>query len=200
MNDAERFFCSESDYEIIIKQELTMNKKVLVIVSSPRKGGNSELLCDSFIKGARENGNEVEKLLLREKKIAPCIACEACLRNGGTCVQEDDMAGILDKLVYADVIVLSTPVYYYSVSAQLKVMIDRSLAGGKRLINKEFYLIATAADGKQAMETTMNDMLGYVRCLSGSSVKGRVYGSAFGIGEIKGKDAVEEAYRLGCGC
>ena len=75
-----------------------MNKKVLVIVSSPRKGGNSELLCDSFIKGARENGNEVEKLLLREKKIAPCIACEACLRNGGTCVQEDDMAGILDKL------------------------------------------------------------------------------------------------------
>ena len=50
------------------------------------------------------------------------------------------------------------------------------------------------------METTMNDMLGYVRCLSGSSVKGRVYGSAFGIGEIKGKDAVEEAYRLGCGC
>lgn len=110
------------------------------------------------------------------------------------------MAGILDKLVYADVIVLSTPVYYYSVSAQLKVMIDRSLAGGKRLMNKEFYLIATAADGKQAMETTMNDMLGYVRCLSGSSVKGRVYGSAFGIGEIKGKDAVEEAYRLGCGC
>ena len=177
-----------------------MNKKVLVIVSSPRKGGNSELLCDSFIKGARENGNEVEKLLLREKKIAPCIACEACLRNGGTCVQEDDMAGILDKLVYADVIVLSTPVYYYSVSAQLKVMIDRSLAGGKRLMNKEFYLIATAADGKQAMETTMNDMLGYVRCLSGSSVKGRVYGSAFGIGEIKGKAAVEEAYRLGCGC
>ena len=177
-----------------------MNKKVLVIVSSPRKGGNSELSCDSFIKGARENGNEVEKLLLREKKIAPCIACEACLRNGGTCVQEDDMAGILDKLVYADVIVLSTPVYYYSVSAQLKVMIDRSLAGGKRLMNKEFYLIATAADGKQAMETTMNDMLGYVRCLSGSSVKGRVYGSAFGIGEIKGKDAVEEAYRLGCGC
>lgn len=69
-----------------------MSKKVLAIVSSPRKNGNTELLVDEFVKGAREAGHEAEKLCLREKKIAPCLACEACLRNGGICVQKDDMA------------------------------------------------------------------------------------------------------------
>ena len=92
-------------------------KKVLAIVSSPRKGGNSELLVDEFVKGAKESGHMVEKVCLRGKKIAPCLACEACLKNGGTCVQKDDMTEVLAKLIAAEVIVLSTPVYYYSVCA-----------------------------------------------------------------------------------
>lgn len=118
-----------------------MSKKVLAIVSSPRKNGNTELLVDEFVKGAREAGHETEKICLREKKIAPCLACEACLRNGGTCVQKDDMAEILPKLIDADVIVLSTPVYYYSICAQLKAMIDRTLPIGAddgKMRGKEF--------------------------------------------------------------
>lgn len=177
-----------------------MAKKVLVIVSSPRKGGNSELLCDRFISGAEEAGHHVEKICLRGKKIAPCIACEACLNNGGVCVQKDDMGEILEKLIAADVIVLSTPVYYYSICAQLKIMIDRTLAGGSRLKSKEFYFIATAADGAHAMECTMNDMQGFVNCVPGSVVKGKVYGSAFHVGEIQGRPAMEEAYALGRNC
>lgn len=177
-----------------------MNKKILAIVSSPRKGGNSETLVQQFVKGAEESGNVVDTVILREKKIAPCIACEACLNNGGTCIQKDDMAEILDKIIAADVIVLSTPVYYYSISAQLKVMIDRTLAGGGKMKNKEFYFIATAADGKEAMECTMKDMEGFAACVPGSTVKGRVYGTAFRVGEIKGKAAVEEAYQLGKIC
>ncbi len=177
-----------------------MGKKILAVVSSPRKGGNSEMLVDRFIEGAKESGHTVEKICLREKKIAPCIACEACLRNGGTCVQKDDMADILQKIIDADTIVLSTPVYYYSVSAQLKVMIDRTLAGGGKMKGKEFYFIATAADGKNAMECTMNDMQGFVKCIPGSTVRGKVYGSAFGVGEIKGKPAMDEAYECGKNC
>lgn len=92
-----------------------MGKKILAVVSSPRKGGNSEMLVDRFIEGAKESGHTVKKICLREKKIAPCIACEACLRNGGTCVQKDDMADILQKIIDADTIVLSTPVYYYDI-------------------------------------------------------------------------------------
>ena len=178
-------------------------KKILAIVSSPRKGGNSELLVDEFIKGAREAGHDVEKVCLREKKIAPCLACEACLRNGGTCVQKDDMAEVLPKLIEADVIVLSTPVYYYSVCAQLKAMIDRSLpigADGGKMRDKEFYFITTAADDPAAMERTMNDLQGYVDCIPGSVVKGRVYGQAFAAGEIRGKSAMDEAYELGRRC
>lgn len=178
-------------------------KKVLAIVSSPRKGGNSELLVDEFVKGAREAGQEVEKVCLREKKIAPCIACEACLRNGGTCVQRDDMAEVLQKLMEADVIVLSTPVYYYSICAQLKTMIDRTLpigANGGRMKNKKFYFITTAADGASAMECTMNDLQGFVNCVPGSVVKGRIYGQAFGVGEIKGNSAMKQAYEMGRSC
>ena len=179
-----------------------MSKSILAVVSSPRKGGNSEILVDEFLNGARESGNEIRKLCLREKKISPCIACEVCLRNGGNCVQKDDMAEILEQIDKADVIVLSTPVYYYSISAQLKIMIDRTLAGGGKIKNKEFYFITTAADGAHAMECTMNDMQGYVNCIPGSTVKGKVYGSAFGIGEIKskGQKALKEAFEYGKNC
>lgn len=177
-----------------------MSKKVLAIVSSPRKGGNSETLVERFTTGAKEVGHTVETVFLRDKKIAPCIACEACLRNGGTCVQKDDMAEILAQIITADVIVLSTPVYYYSISAQLKMMIDRTLAGGGKMKNKEFYFIATAADGKHAMERTMNDMQGFVDCVPDSVVKGKVYGSAFHIGDIQGNPALEEAYDYGKNC
>lgn len=177
-----------------------MSKKVLAIVSSPRKNGNTELLVDEFVKGAREAGHEVEKLCLREKKIAPCLACEACLRNGGTCVQKDDMTDVLQKLIDADVIVLSTPVYYYSISAQMKTMIDRCLAGGSQLKNKEFYFITTAADAPHAMERTMADLQGFVDCVPESVVKGKDYGQAFGVGEINGKPAMQEAYTFGKNC
>lgn len=177
-----------------------MGKKVLAIVSSPRRGGNSETLADQFISGAREAGLMAEKVCLRDKKISPCIACEACLKNGGTCVQKDDMAEILQKIIEADVIALSTPVYYYSVSAQLKMMIDRTLAGGGKMKNKEFYFIATAADGEHAMECTMNDMQGFVNCIPDSVVKGKVYGTAFAVGEIKGKPEMEQAYAYGKNC
>ena len=180
-----------------------MSKRVLIVTGSPRAGGNSDQLAKAFAKGAQEAGHKTEKLCLRGKKIAPCLACEACLRNGGTCVQKDDMAEVLQKLIDADVIVLSSPVYYYSVCAQLKAMIDRSLpigADGGKMRDKEFYFITTAADDPAAMERTMNDLQGYVDCIPGSVVKGKIYGQAFGVGEIQGKPAMQEAYNMGLKC
>lgn len=177
-----------------------MRKNVLAIVSSPRKGGNSETIVERFVTGAKEAGHTVETVFLREKKIAPCLACEACLQNGGTCVQKDDMAEILEQIIAADVIVLSTPVYYYSISAQLKMMIDRTLAAGGKMQNKELYFIATAADGKVAMECTMQDMQGFADCIPGSVVKGKLYGSAFHIGDIQGNPVLEQAYQSGKNC
>ena len=92
-----------------------MNKKVLIISGSPRKGGNSDLLCDEFMRGALESGNEVEKIRVAEKKISFCSACYYCRQSGGVCAKKDDMADILQKVIDADVIVLASPVYFYSI-------------------------------------------------------------------------------------
>lgn len=92
-------------------------KKVLILSGSPRKGGNSDTLCDEFMKGAIEAGNEVEKIFVAGKNIGYCKACYAC-KDTGVCVIKDDMAEVLQKMLDADVIVLSSPVYFYSISAQ----------------------------------------------------------------------------------
>ena len=95
-----------------------MNKKVLIISSSPRKGGNSEMLAAAFAKGAREAGNQVETVYLREKQVGFCKGCLVCLKLGH-CVIQDDAVEIAAKMHDADVLVFATPVYYYCVSGQL---------------------------------------------------------------------------------
>ena len=102
-----------------------MGKKILILSGSPRKEGNSDLLCNEFMRGALEVGHEVEKIRVQEKKIACCTACYAC-RDTGNCVIKDDMADIMQKMIECDVMVLASPVYFYSIDAQLKAVIDRS--------------------------------------------------------------------------
>ena len=104
-----------------------MKKKVLIISSTPRKHGNSEALCDSFLKGAQEAGHEVTKIALRDYKINYCIGCEQCSLHHKPCPQKDDAAAIIEQMVNADVIVMATPVYFYAMSAQMKTLIDLSL-------------------------------------------------------------------------
>lgn len=105
--------------------------KVLAISASPRKGGNSDVLCDQFLKGAAEAGNEIKKIALGQVNISPCAACYGCSKSH-RCVKKDDMSQILQELIDADVIVLATPVYFYSMDAQMKIMIDRCLPGIRR--------------------------------------------------------------------
>ena len=100
------------------KECFTMDKKVLIISSSPRKGGNSETLAAAFAKGAREAGNQVETVYLREKQVGFCKGCLACLKLGH-CVIQDDAVEIAAKMHDANVLVFATPVYYYCVSGQL---------------------------------------------------------------------------------
>ncbi|MGN1156486.1 MAG: flavodoxin family protein, partial [Agathobacter sp.] len=82
-----------------------MSKKVLILSGSPRKGGNSDILCDEFMRGALENGNQVEKIRVAEKNIGYCRACYYCRNSGGKCSIKDDMAEVLQKMIDADVIV-----------------------------------------------------------------------------------------------
>lgn len=175
-----------------------MSKKVLVLSASPRKGGNSDLLCDQFILGAQEAGNQTEKIFLRDKKIGCCNGCEACY-DTHKCVQKDDMAEILEKIIAADVIVMATPVYFYTMNAQMKTLIDRTVPRYEEITGKEFYFIISAADSsKQSMERTLDGFRGFTMCLGGAKEKGVVYGvGAWRKGDIIGNPAFKEAYEMG---
>lgn len=174
-----------------------MNKQVVIISGSPRKGGNSDSLCQEFQKGCEEAGNHVAKINLRDKQISFCTACYAC-KKLGHCVQKDDAPAIMQEMAKADVIVLATPVYFYSMAGQVKTLIDRCLSCGAQLAGKKFYFIATAAAGKEAMERTIDGLRGFTDCLPGAQVKGVVYGAgAWQLGDIQNNPAMEEARRMG---
>lgn len=176
-----------------------MAKKILIVSASPRKGGNSDLLCDQFLKGAREAGHQAEKIFLRDKKINYCTGCGACQSNGGKCVLKDDMAEILEKMIAANVIVMATPVYFYTMNAQMKTVIDRTVARYTVLSNKEMYFMMAAATGdKQALERTLEGFRGFTSCLNSPKERGVVYGTgAWKAGDIKGSKAMTEAYEMG---
>ncbi len=176
-----------------------MNKKVLILSASPRKGGNSETLADAFAKGAREAGNQVETVHLREKQYGFCKGCFACLRLG-RCVINDDAVEIAAKMHDADVLVFVTPVYYYSASGQLKTMLDRS----NPLFDTDYaftkaYLLATAAeDEPETVEGTEKVIQGWVDCFPRCELAATVFaGGVNDVGDIAGHPALEKAYQVG---
>lgn len=175
-----------------------MCKKVLVLSSSPRKGGNSDTLCDQFIKGAQESGNDVEKIYLRNKRINYCTGCGTCNLQK-PCPQKDDAAEVIDKMVKADVIVLATPVYFYTMSAQMKTLIDRSCARYTEISNKDFYFIVTMAETEaNRIERTFESLRGFTDCLEGPREKGTI--AAIGVwqkGEVNDKPYMQQAYEMG---
>jgi multimeric flavodoxin WrbA len=175
-----------------------MKKSVLLLSSSPRKGGNSDLLCDRFSEGAVQAGHLVEKIFLNEKNIHYCIGCGTCF-DEGKCSQTDDMSEILEKMISTDVIVLSTPVYFYTMCGQMKTLIDRCCARYSEISNKDFYFIVTAAvDSQQSMQKTIEGFRGFTTCLTGPKEKGIIYGTgAWKAGSIKDKEAMTEAFEMG---
>lgn len=176
-----------------------MSKNVLILSGSPRLYGNSDLLCDEFLKGANKAGHNAEKIFLRDKKIAYCNACYYCQKNNGICAIKDDMTEILEKINKADVIVLASPVYFYSICAQMKAVIDRCVAKWKEIKNKEFYYIMTAAeDSNTVMDCTLECFRGFARCLDGSVEKGVIFAKGvYEKGEIKDTKYMKEAYEMG---
>lgn len=176
-----------------------MSKKVLVLSASPRKGGNSDTLCDEFTRGAQEAGHMAEKVFLRDCKINYCTGCGAC-NSTHHCVQQDDMQDILAKMVAADVIVMATPVYFYTMDGQMKTLIDRTVARYQEIAGKDFYFIVTAADADEAMmQRTIEGFRGFTEdCLPDAHEKGIIYGTGvWKAGEIKNSPALKQAYSLG---
>lgn len=175
-------------------------KKILIISTSPRKNGNSEMLADAFARGAREAGHAVEKVCLYDKVIHFCKGCLACQKTQ-RCVIHDDADAIVQKMKDMHILVFATPVYYYEMCGQMKTLLDRS----NPLFTSEYsfrdiYLLAAAAeDAASAVDGALNGLNGWIACFEKSRLQGVVRG--VGVtrpGDIRYKTAVlEEAYALG---
>lgn len=176
-----------------------MSKHVLILSASPRRNGNSDTLCNQFMKGASEAGHQAEKIFLRDKKINYCMGCGVC-NSIHKCVQGDDMAEILEKMVAADVIVMATPVYFYTMDAQLKTLIDRTVPRYTEMTDKEIYYILTAADTQKAsLERTVDGLRGFSQeCLEGAVERDILYATGvWGGGDVNASPAMEQAYEMG---
>lgn len=128
-----------------------MSKKILILTGSPRKGGNSDLLADAFIKGAKAAGHEITKYECGHKNIKPCIACDACYSKEGACVFGDDFNELAPLLEHSDLIVLATPIYWFTFPAQLKTALDKMYAlliGGRQSSIQESILL-TCGEGEE---------------------------------------------------
>lgn len=175
-------------------------KNVLIISSSPRKNSNSGALAAEFARGATEAGNSVETINLRGADIAFCRGCLACQKTQ-KCVIKDDACAIAEKMLAADVLVFATPVYYYSVSGQLKTMLDRAnpLYCADYAF-REVYLIACAADdADSAVEGAETAIRGWVDCFERAEFCGTVFaGGVNDPGDVAEHEALTRAYNMGC--
>lgn len=178
-----------------------MSKQILVVKGSPRKNGNTSAMADAFVKGAVENHNTITEIILKEKMIGDCLGCGACQRNGGICVQKDDMTEIYDAMKKADIIVLACPVYFYTWTSLMKRMIDRTFAVESVLMNKKFYLLsAGAAPEEKYMQTMTDSFRKYISCFrAGGNEEGKIL-FAYGTNEssdVKEMSILEDAFQLG---
>ena len=184
-------------------------KRVLIISTSPRKNGNSDSLCQKVAESAKGAGAEVEFIRTSDYDLHPCTACNGCIKTEDKCVIKDDMPVILDKMIKADVIVMATPLYYFSLSAQIKIVIDRTyscyIKDKNPLENKKWYLIITAETTEESdLKTAVDSFKGFLRCVPGSTLQDVLYGTGtsisgkansdkyFGQAEKMGKDAAAE--------
>ena len=171
-------------------------KNVVVLSASPRKNGNSAILCGEFIKGAEEAGHQAELISLNDKDIGFCKACYACFQTG-KCVLKDDMADILDKVQAADVLVVATPTYFLTMNGMLKTTIDRFLPKWQDLGGHEVYLIVTGHDARAGLQMVGDELAGIFSHL-GNEVKDIIWGEkVWQKGEVRGTKAMEEAYQAG---
>ena len=179
-----------------------MTKNMLILKGSPREKGNSAVLADRAAVGAREAGAQVESIYLHGLDIRACDACELC--SDGACVIEDDMQPLYPKLAAADAILLASPIYWFTLSAQLKLCIDRwyGFQGHKwkEVSHKQFGFILTYGDADLYTSGAINAIHTYetmCRFLE-SKIAGIVHGSVSDVGDAeKRPELLQQAYDLG---
>jgi multimeric flavodoxin WrbA len=172
---------------------------ILVLSGSPRKGGNTDLLVDAFVKGASPK-HHVEVVSVHDYKINPCMGCNACFRREDhACCQKDDMQIVYEKMAKAEMLVIASPVYFYGLSAQLKTVIDRfhNPIRDTFHIHKMALLLVGAASLPELFDSIL---VQYELCLKFFKMEdvGRVLvRGAKDKGDVKNGDSLQKAFELG---
>lgn len=176
------------------------SKNILVILSSPRSGGNSDSLAEAFIKGASEKGHQVNTIALRDYELQFCKGCLVC-QKGKPCIINDNANEIIQEMKNSDIIVFVTPIYFYEMSGQMKTMIDRTNPLFADVYQfRDIYLLATSADeDESSMDGAIQGLKGWIKCFEKSSLKGVVKGLGIDqYGDIKKhSDVLKQAYLMG---
>jgi multimeric flavodoxin WrbA len=181
-----------------------MSKSILILKGSPRKKGNSAVLADQVFFGAKKAGAEVEDVYLSGLNINPCDACDACQTGNDGCIVQDDMQSLYPKIERADVIVIASPIYFFTINAQTKLCIDRWYAFEAEAVNplrgKQLAIVLVYGDtdlytsgGINAIHT-FESLARYI----GLDIAGMVYGTADQIGDAeKQPELMTKAFQLG---
>ena len=173
--------------------------RILVLQASPNLHGSTATLVDEFCRGAREAGNDVERVDICRLDISPCTGCVACGYEG-PCVQHDDMDALRKKILAADMLVLATPLYYYGMSAQLKTVIDRFCSANasitSRRLRSALLTVAWNADDWtfEALVAHYHTLVRYLHWQDRGMVLGYGCGST---GMTRATRYPQDAYELG---
>lgn len=176
-----------------------MSKNILIISTSLRKHSNSEALADQFARGAQKAGHLVEQLSLQGKEMHFCQGCLACQKTL-SCVFQDDAAKIACKMGQADVLVFATPIYYYEMSGQMKVLLDRANPLFPTDYHfRDVYFLASAADRDDAApQRAIAGLEGWIMCFPKARLAGTVFaGGVTNPSDITGAHSLELAFAAG---
>lgn len=178
-----------------------MSKKILILNGSPRKNGNTSVLIDAFSKGAIEAGNSVSSFLLNDMNIHGCKGCFGGGKNAESpCVQKDDMDKIYAHYIAADIVVLASPLYYWTISGQLKSAFDRLFAVAE--CNKDYenprkgavLLMAAEGNGFEESVYWYERLMGHIKWNDLGQI---LVGGVMNPGDIAANPKLEKAYQLG---
>ncbi len=182
--------------------------KVLSVLGSPRRGGNTEILLDEALRGASDHGGSCEKVVLRDLKITPCLEIYKCAKDG-VCAIKDDMQDLFPKIEQAQRLIIASPIFFYTVSAWTKAMIDRcqSLWAKKYILKlpvspvadrKGAFISVAATRGKKLFDGVRLTVRYFFDAIDVAYSDELLVRGADGKGEVRDQpEALEAAYDLG---
>jgi multimeric flavodoxin WrbA len=173
--------------------------KILALIGSPRKSGNTDILVDEILKGCDQRGHKNEKLYLYDFDIEPCIDCRACKKDDFICPIKDGMQEIYQKMEEADLIIFGTPLYWYGPTGKMKLLIDRMrpFVANNKLEGKKYALVSPSEEGADACRPLV-DMFNMSFDYLKMRFIGTLLAKAYEKGEILGSpEALEKAFEFG---